>query len=214
MSLEIYIYRLWYILYSDSVNSGIVIFDFSTNTTNVHEARIIYIRIFTNVYILMLYYQGFTRVDHSTTAQPKSNSSAILQGRSRLSRFERFTYVSRRIRPHLCSFLSRAFTFFFLLGCSSWSRIDPVGPGFTTTKGFGLRLSRISLKDFRRSSRTARRRPQRRGNEETAARGIRGRRSEGGRSKDEESESSCLSKGKRYLLGRWGGLEERETARK
>lgn len=157
-------------------------------------------------YILMLHYQGFTRVYHSTTAQPNSLAPvrSFRVALDYLVSSDSPTYHD--VSAHTCArfSLARSPSSSCRLGCSSWGRIDPVGPGFTATEGFGLRLSRISLKDFRRSFWTARRRPQRRGNEEAAARGIRGR-----RSKDEESESSCLSEGKRYLLGRWWSGGER-----
>lgn len=157
----------------------------------------------------MLHYQGFTRV-YRSIAQANSLAPA------RSFRFALDYLVSsdsptyHDVSAHTCARFSLARSSSSCrLGCSSRGRIDPVGPGFTATEGFGLRLSRISLKDFRRSSWTARRRSQRRGNEEVAARGIRGRRSERRRSKDEESESSCLSEGERYLLGRWWSGGER-----
>lgn len=163
------------------------------------------------LYIWMLHYQGFTRVYHSTTAQPNSLASvrSFRVALDYLVSSDSPTYHD--VSAHTCARFSlvRSPSSSYRLGCSSWGRIDPVGSGFTATEGFGLWLSRISLKDFRRSSWTARRRPLRRGNEEAAARGIRGRRSERRRSKDEESESSCLSEGKRYLLGRWWSGGER-----
>lgn len=88
-------------------------------------------------------------LQESTILQPSnfSSSSAILQGRFRLSRFERFTYPPT---PALVPLL-RSPSSSCRHGCSSRGReIDPIGPGFTAAEGFGLRLSRISLKDFRR----------------------------------------------------------------
>lgn len=102
------IHRLqWCILYCDSENNGTTIFDFSTNRTNVHEARI--------MYPLPSRYISWWRPikdlqepEHSTTTQSNfSSSSAIL--RFRLSRFERFTYD---VHSHLRSFLSRVYLLF------------------------------------------------------------------------------------------------------
>lgn len=146
---SIYIYiisSMIYILYSDSVNNGTIIFDFSTNTTSVYEARTTYIRIFTNVI-----YLDATSLSRVYKSRPfyrptqLSSFSAILQGRSRLSRFERFTYVSRRIRPHLGSFLSRTFTFFFLPARMLVSRADRSGRTRLYSNG-GLRTP--ALEDF------------------------------------------------------------------
>lgn len=136
----------------------------------MHEAHITYPLPSPTLYILVVRYQGFTRVDHSKTTQSNfSSSSTILQGRFRLSRFERFTYTTYPPTPALVP-LSRSPSS-CRHGCSSRGQgIDPIGLGFTTTEGFGLRLSRISLKDFRRVDEGPRCHPRRRrrGNEEAA----------------------------------------------
>jgi len=189
----------WYILYCDSENNGTTIFDFLTNRTNVHEAHITYPLPSPTLYILVVRYQGFTRVDHSKTTQSNfSSSGTILQGRFRLSRFERFTYD---VSTHTCARSSLAFTSpssSCRHGCSSRGQgIDPIGPGFTTTEGFGLQLSRISLKDFRRVDGGPRRHPRRRrrGNEEAAQLvGFEG-------DDPEERGRRILSEGKKIFIG-------------
>lgn len=205
-SIYIYIFRLWYILYFDSVNNGTVIFDFSTNMTNVHEARIIYNRIFTNVIYLNA---TLSRIYKSQPFYAQSDSLTPAQSfrvaLDYLVSSDSPTYHD--VSAHLRSFLCRAFTFFVLPARMLVLKPDrSVRTWLYNDEGLRTPTHRISLKDFRRSSRTARRRSQRCGNEETAARR---QRSEEGRSKDEESESSCLSKGKRYLLGRWWSGGER-----
>lgn len=109
------------------------------------------------MYISVLHHQGFTGVDRSSTtlppSQPLLSAFAILQARSRLSRSERFTHHPRIRRPHLRPRLSlaRAPSSSCLLagiGCSSSrGRID-ARSRLCAARSFGLRLSRISLKDF------------------------------------------------------------------
>ena len=124
--------------------NGMTIFDFLTNRTNVHEAHITYPLPSPTLYILVVRYQGFTRVDHSKTTQSNfSSSGTILQGRFRLSRFERFTYD---VSTHTCARSFLAFTFFFLPARMFVSRARNRSDRTWLYNDGGLRTS--ALEDF------------------------------------------------------------------
>lgn len=160
-------YRLWYILYSwfgKYWNSNIRFLDKRESAYHIHP----YLH---KCYISWCY--TIKDLQESTILRPPNPTLTPAQSfrvaLDYLVSSDSPTYHD--VSAHTCARFSLAYSpsSSYRIGCSSWSRIDPVGPGFTTTKGFGLRLSRISLKDFRRSSRTARRRPQRRSNEDSSS---------------------------------------------
>lgn len=159
----------------------------------MHEARIMY-PLPSPLYILV-HYQGFTRVDHSTTTRSNfSSSSAIL--RSRLSRFERFTYD---VHSHLRSFL------FFLPARMFVSRArNRSGRAPRLYSGGGLQTS--ALEDFIEGFPKSRRRFWTPPATTTTLVTKRQRSSWDSRAttrRNEEAHPRVSLRGKRYLLGRW-----------
>lgn len=164
------------------------------------------------LYILMLH-QGFTRVNHSTTAQPDSLTPAqsFRVALDYLVSSDSPTYHD--VSAHLRSFLCRAFTFFFLPARMLVLKPDRSGRTWLYNDE-GLRTStlRISLKDFRRSSWIARRR----NDVVTKRQQLVGFEGDDLKKEDRKTKKANLRVSRREKDIYWvaGGLEERETARK
>lgn len=194
------IHRLqWCILYCDSENNGTTIFDFLTNRTNVHEARIMYP--LPSRYIS--WWCTIKDLQESQTILQPPNPTSPAPARSFA-----FDYLVSSDSPttstHTCAHSSLAFTFFFVPARMFVSRARNRSDRTGLYSGGGLRTSALEdfIEGFPRSRRrfwTARLRPRRRrrGNEEAAQLvGF-----EGDDPKERGSVSSCLSEGKKIFIG-------------